>query len=57
MADGLHIPIWNRTKKPFVNALSGMGRDGGGCSKLTQQIFLVQWIYANKNGEKKLIIM
>jgi hypothetical protein len=35
MADGLHIPMWNRTKKPFAIALSRMGRglrgrdDGG----------------------------
>jgi hypothetical protein len=26
MVDGLHILIWNRTKKPLVIALSGMGR-------------------------------
>jgi hypothetical protein len=35
MVDGLHIPIWNRTKKPLAIALSGMGRglkgrDNGG---------------------------
>jgi hypothetical protein len=24
-ADGLHILIWNRTKKPLIIALSGMG--------------------------------
>jgi hypothetical protein len=29
MADGFHIPIWNRTKKPFAIALS-RGRDDGG---------------------------
>jgi hypothetical protein len=34
MVDGLHIPIWNRTKKPLAIALSGVGRrlrgdDGG----------------------------
>jgi hypothetical protein len=35
MVDGLHIPIWNRTKKPLAITLSGMGRglrggdDGG----------------------------
>jgi hypothetical protein len=35
MADGPHIPIWNRTKKLFAIALSGAGRglrgrdDGG----------------------------
>jgi hypothetical protein len=26
MVDGLHIPIWNRTKKPLAIALSGAGR-------------------------------
>jgi hypothetical protein len=26
MVDRLHIPIWNRTKKPFAIALSGAGR-------------------------------
>jgi hypothetical protein len=35
MADGLHIPIWSRTKKPLAIALSGVerglrGRDSGG---------------------------
>jgi hypothetical protein len=35
MADGLHIPIWNRNKKPRASALSGVGRglkgrDNGG---------------------------
>jgi hypothetical protein len=25
MVDGLHMPIWNRTKKPLVIALSGVG--------------------------------
>jgi hypothetical protein len=35
MVDGLHIPIWNRTRKPLGTALSGvgrglMGRDDGG---------------------------
>jgi hypothetical protein len=25
MADGLHIPIWNRTMKPLAIALSGVG--------------------------------
>jgi hypothetical protein len=36
MADGLHIPIWNRTKKPLAIALSAgvgrglRGRDNGG---------------------------
>jgi hypothetical protein len=32
MADGLRIPIWNRTKKPLAIALSGggRGRDKGG---------------------------
>jgi hypothetical protein len=35
MVDGLHIPIWNRTKKPLAIALSGVGRrlrgrDSGG---------------------------
>jgi hypothetical protein len=34
VVDGLHIPIWNRTKKPFAIALSGVrrwlrGRDDG----------------------------
>jgi hypothetical protein len=35
MVDGLHIPIWNRTKKPLATAPSGAGRglrgrdDGG----------------------------
>jgi hypothetical protein len=35
MIDALHIPIWNRTKKPPAIALSGVGRklrgrdDGG----------------------------
>jgi hypothetical protein len=35
MVDGLHIPIWSRTKKPLAIALSGVGRglrrrdDGG----------------------------
>jgi hypothetical protein len=27
MIDGLHIPIWNRTKTPFSIALSGAGRE------------------------------
>jgi hypothetical protein len=27
MVDGLHIPIWNRTRKPLANALSGVGRE------------------------------
>jgi hypothetical protein len=26
MVDGLHIPIWNRTKKPLAVALSGVGK-------------------------------
>jgi hypothetical protein len=26
MVDGLHIPIWNRTKKPLAIALSGVGK-------------------------------
>jgi hypothetical protein len=26
MTDGLHIPIWNRTKKPLAIVLSGMGK-------------------------------
>jgi hypothetical protein len=26
MVDGLHIPIWNRTKKPLAIALNGAGR-------------------------------
>jgi hypothetical protein len=26
MVDGLHIPIWNRTKKPLAIALSGAGK-------------------------------
>jgi hypothetical protein len=26
MVDGLHILIWNRTKKPLAIALSGVGR-------------------------------
>jgi hypothetical protein len=35
MVDGLHICIWNRTKKPFAIALSKVGRgwrgrDNGG---------------------------
>jgi hypothetical protein len=35
MLDELHIPIWNRTKKPLAIALSGVrkglrGRDDGG---------------------------
>jgi hypothetical protein len=30
MVDGLHIPIWNRTKKPLAIALSGVGRGLGG---------------------------
>jgi hypothetical protein len=25
MVDGLHIPIWNRTKKPLAIALRGLG--------------------------------
>jgi hypothetical protein len=35
MVDGLHLPIWNKTKKPLEIALSGIGRglrgrdDGG----------------------------
>jgi hypothetical protein len=35
MVDGLHIPVWNRTKKPLSVSLSGVGRglrgrdDGG----------------------------
>jgi hypothetical protein len=34
MVDGLHIPVWNRTKKPLAIALSGarralMGKDNG----------------------------
>jgi hypothetical protein len=35
MVDGLHIPVWNRAKKPLAIALSGMvrglrGRDDEG---------------------------
>jgi hypothetical protein len=30
MADGLHIPIWNRTKKPLAMALSGGRREWRG---------------------------
>jgi hypothetical protein len=30
MVDGLHIPIGNRTKKPLVIALSGVGRSLSG---------------------------
>jgi hypothetical protein len=30
MVDGLHIPTWNRTKKPLAIALSGAGRGWGG---------------------------
>jgi hypothetical protein len=26
VVDGLHIPIWNRTKKPLAIALSGVER-------------------------------
>jgi hypothetical protein len=26
MVDGLHIPIWNRTKKPVAIAVNWMGR-------------------------------
>jgi hypothetical protein len=29
MADWLHIPIWNRTKKPLAIALSGVGLKWG----------------------------
>jgi hypothetical protein len=40
MVEGLHIPIWNRTKKPLAIALSGVGRemkgrdDGGNVSNV-----------------------
>jgi hypothetical protein len=35
MVDRIHIPIWNKTKKPLAIALSGVrrglrGRDDGG---------------------------
>jgi hypothetical protein len=30
MVDELHMPIWNRTKKPVAIALSGWGRGWGG---------------------------
>jgi hypothetical protein len=30
MVDWLHIPIWNRTKKPLAIALNKEGRDWGG---------------------------
>jgi hypothetical protein len=30
VADGLYIPIWKWTKKPFAIALSGVGRGQGG---------------------------
>jgi hypothetical protein len=30
MLSGLHIPIWNRTKKPLAISLSEAGRDDGG---------------------------
>jgi hypothetical protein len=29
MVDGLHILIWNRTKKSLAIALSGVGKGGG----------------------------
>jgi hypothetical protein len=62
MADGLHIPIWNRTKKPLATGLSGVGswlrgRDDGGhvtnvqC-KSNGNCHMnppSKWIYPNKN--------
>jgi hypothetical protein len=63
MVAGLHIPRWNRTKKPLAIALSGAGRglrgrdDGGGVSNAQYKFDwnchyespLVSWIYPNKN--------
>jgi hypothetical protein len=33
MVDGLHIPIWNRAKKPLAIALSGVRRELRGGDK------------------------
>jgi hypothetical protein len=38
MADRLHIPTWNRTKKPLAIALSGVGGGWGGETMGTVQI-------------------
>jgi hypothetical protein len=66
MVDGFHLHMWTRTMKPHAIALSGAGRGSQGrwwgqanqCtmqaySELSQWIFLVQWIYPNKNEKKK----
>jgi hypothetical protein len=44
MLDGIHIPIWNRTKKPLTNALSGVGKgllvrdDGGNVTNIQYKV-------------------
>jgi hypothetical protein len=67
MVDGLHIHTWNRTMKPLAIALSGAERmlweGGDGRGNLTsvqcKTIGIaainppIQWIYANKNKERK----
>jgi hypothetical protein len=63
MVDGLHIPIWNRTRKTHAIALSGVGRDlrgrdyGGNVTNILyksnqnyhNEAPLALWIYPNKN--------
>jgi hypothetical protein len=52
MVDGLHIPIWNRTKKPLAIALSEVGRglrgrDNGGNVNDVQ--YKTNWNYHYKS--------
>jgi hypothetical protein len=63
MIDELHIPVWNRTRKPLAIAFSGVGRglkerDNGGNVTNVQyksnrnchyETPLVSWVYPNKD--------
>jgi hypothetical protein len=66
MVDGVHVLIWNRTKKPLAIPLSGAWRgsrvrDGGGDLANVQykpvwnchsEFPTVKWIHPNKNNFK-----
>jgi hypothetical protein len=41
MFDGLHIPMWKRTKNPLAIALNGAGRGWGG------ELMGIMWLMYN----------
>jgi hypothetical protein len=49
MVDGLHVPIWNRTKKPLAIVLNEMGKvlrvrgDGGELTNVHHKPNQRQW--------------